>query len=782
MAAPGASDKKLDFDTEWAKATSQFDIILNALETGQGITGKEWIATYYVVFSLAIAQNEGKIYDELAKVFREFVDKQSKQIFEKKTNADAMLKEYLRLFGNFTRTATSVSKICKYLERYWIPNHNGRLTENKIEIRSIYPLSLIMWREHCFAPIKDKLIPALLGLLDKDRAGDKQDKTLLRNMVQSYVEYDAVGPTEGQQFYEKEFECRYIHHLKEFYASESSNFLQQNGVSLYLMKAESRIEEEKVNSEYLGLYLNSSEPKIKKAIDEVLIEKHMDIIQQDFLRMLKEDKNEDMRRLYFLLSRVADGLPSSANTMQAYLTENGSKIVQEQKERDLKDSLAFAVPFVKSLMLFYEKYSGLVSSCFSNNPLFKTALDKAFRDILNQESGKFNIPRLLNFFIDNVVKGKEKDYTTEDEIDDILQKLVNLFSYLQDKDEFFEYFRKALCKRLLSKGKQYNENAEKSFLSKLKAQSGDAAIRKLQGMFTDVQDESINEGKNKFEEHNGGTSKVDSIDFEVHVLNDSHWPITATQKFPLLLASNLFNCQKKFQQYYDSSSEKRKLQWLYNYGTVTLAARFTNSKVPVQLILTPLQASIMVCFNASPKLTFEELLTQLWPTQPARSILTTSQNSNQVHDMSLEEILKFAISPLVYFKYKILQKEHDADPKKENIKNDDVFILRDRIPAKKLPRKIAFPPGSAKQTQREADQDHEYVMKQREFEIEAAMVRVMKARNRLEWNKVQVEVINILQSRFTPDAKQLKKRLESLIDRKYMERDENDPKVIVYIS
>lgn len=163
--------------------------------------------------------------------------------------------------------------------------------------------------------------------------------------------------------------------------------------------------------------------------------------------------------------------------------------------------------------------------------------------------------------------------------------------------------------------------------------------------------------------------------------------------------------------------------------------------------------------------------------------------------MSLEEILRFAIQPLVYFKYKVLQKQNDPDPKKESIKKTDVFILREKIPAKKLPRKIQFPPGSAKQTQKEANQvfalialilmfcqDHELVMKQREFEIEAAMVRVMKARNRLDWNQLQVEVINILKNRFAPDAKMLKKRLESLIDRKFFERDENDPKILIYIS
>jgi hypothetical protein len=64
-------------------------------------------------------------------------------------------------------------------------------------------LALVIWRQHCFEPIKDKLIPSLLNLLDADRRGQKQDKTLIRNMVSSYIEYDKVAAGEGQQFYEK---------------------------------------------------------------------------------------------------------------------------------------------------------------------------------------------------------------------------------------------------------------------------------------------------------------------------------------------------------------------------------------------------------------------------------------------------------------------------------------------------------------------------------------------------------------------------------------------------
>ena len=94
--------------------------------------------------------------------------------------------------------------------------------------------------------------------------------------------------------------------------------------------------------------------------------------------MLREHKEEDMRRLYFLLSRVPNGLPNTSDTFQVYLIDCGTKIVAEQKARDIKEAFANGIPFVKKLMEFYEKYFKLVAGCFSGNPLFKSALDKVF--------------------------------------------------------------------------------------------------------------------------------------------------------------------------------------------------------------------------------------------------------------------------------------------------------------------------------------------------------------------------------------------------------------------
>jgi len=68
------------------------------------------------------------------------------------------------------------------------------------------------------------------------------------------------------------------------------------------------------------------------------------------------------------------------------------------------------------------------------------------------------------------------------------------------------------------------------------------------------------------------------------------------------------------------------------------------------------------------------------------------------------------------------------------------------------------------------------------FRVEAAIVRIMKARKALNHNDLIAEVTRQLQARFSATPQFIKKRIESLIEREYLERDEADRRKYNYLA
>ena len=74
------------------------------------------------------------------------------------------------------------------------------------------------------------------------------------------------------------------------------------------------------------------------------------------------------------------------------------------------------------------------------------------------------------------------------------------------------------------------------------------------------------------------------------------------------------------------------------------------------------------------------------------------------------------------------------------------------------------------------------VEEDRKPQIEAAIVRIMKARRVLDHNSVVAEVTRQLSPRFLPNPVVIKKRIESLIEREFLERDQSDCKLYRYLA
>ena len=97
-------------------------------------------------------------------------------------------------------------------------------------------------------------------------------------------------------------------------------------------------------------------------------------------------------------------------------------------------------------------------------------------------------------------------------------------------------------------------------------------------------------------------------------------------------------------------------------------------------------------------------------------------------------------------------------------------------------RRIKIPMIAAKITQEEKDSTRATVDEDRKHAIEAAIVRIMKTRKSLEHQKLILEASTQLMRHFKPDPKQIKKRIEDLIAREYLERDTNNPNLYKYLA
>lgn len=85
-----------------------------------------------------------------------------------------------------------------------------------------------------------------------------------------------------------------------------------------------------------------------------------------------------------------------------------------------------------------------------------------------------------------------------------------------------------------------------------------------------------------------------------------------------------------------------------------------------------------------------------------------------------------------------------------------------------------------KETQEENINTTERVFQDRQYQIDAAIVRIMKTRKTLSHTLLVSELYN--QLKFPVKPTDLKKRIESLIERDYMERDKEVPNQYHYVA
>uniref|UniRef100_A0A673WBU5 Cullin 4B n=1 Tax=Salmo trutta TaxID=8032 RepID=A0A673WBU5_SALTR len=552
---------------------------------------------------------------------------------------------------------------------------------------SIWDMGLELFRFYIISDMKvqSKTIYGILLLIERERSGETIDRSLLRSLLSMLSDL---------QIYQDSFEQRFLEETNRLYAAEGQRLMQEREVPEYLHHVNKRLEEE---ADRVITYLDQSTQKpLIATVEKQLLGEHLtSTLQKGLNHLLDENRIQDLCLLYQLFSRVRGGVLVLLQHWIEYIKAFGSTIViNPEKDKTM----------VQELLDFKDKVDHIIDICFIKNEKFVNAMKEAFETFINKRPNK--PAELIAKHVDSKLRAGNKE-ATDEELEKMLDKIMIIFRFIYGKDVFEAFYKKDLAKRLLV-GKSASVDAEKSMLSKLKHECGAAFTSKLEGMFKDME-----LSKDIMVQFKQCQNIPGNIELTVNILTMGYWPTYIPME--VHLPAEMVRLQEIFKTFYLGKHSGRKLQWQSTLGHCVLKAEFKEGRKELQVSL--FQTLVLLMFNEGEEFTLEEI-----------------KLATGIEDGELRRTLQ----SLACGKARVIHKV----PKSKDVEDGDKFSCNDDFKHKLF--RIKINQIQMKETVEEQASTTERVYQDRQYQIDAAIVRIMKMRKTLSHNLLVSEVYNQL--------------------------------------
>lgn len=732
----------IKFEAGWNKIKIQGiqkleRMIQDGLDNTISFTNKEYMELYTTIYQMCIQKAPHcytpQLYEEYGNSIQNYLSTVAFPAIKEKKGV-SLITELVRRWTDHKIMKKWLCDFFRYLDRFYVNRHNKNpLQEVCVE----------QFRRLVFEEIKGRSTVALLEQVRRDRAGEEVDRDLLRDCIEIYIEMGSSRPQQARHYiYSQEFEAPFIAATQEFYTVEVAEWVASDSCPEYLSKAEVRFEQERKR---LTHYLHtSSEQKLMNTLYDVLLVQHQSTIlgkNTGVKHMLEQNSEADLSRMFQLYSWCPESLPPIASSVKDYISHVGNAITDQTNEQKNNQN------YIQELMSLHEKYYAVVQGCFKGHSIFHKALQSAFESVINRGTAHATTAELLADYTDVVLK-KGGMRSTETQLQTTLDNVVRLFAYLTDKDMFSEFYRKLLSKRLLLQ-RSASKDAENSMIGKLKLRCGAQFTSKMEGMINDMRGAEDHEtGYRAFCTQRAFDTR--GCDFAVQTLTSGFWPTYKAEemKLPLGMAEHV----QSFEAYYATKTNNRRLAWVHKMGVVTIQGNFLKRRC--DLVVSAIQATVLVLFNDSEEISIDSIIKMT----------------------GLEaEVIKGQLKSLASGQFKVLKKKP-----KDGYRTDHVIsVNKDFTHAQ---RRVRIPNAVQRTNKKERATATQTVLEDRRHSIEASIVRVMKTRKELEHVKLVAEVSQHLMQYFKPDPREIKRRIEDLIIREYLARDEERSNVYMYLA
>ncbi|KAL0477261.1 cullin C [Acrasis kona] len=719
-----------------------------------------------------------KYGEKLYQAVQTTIERHTKGISEnvKKEKDDTFLEKLLKVWEKYRKSASIIRDIMLFLDEQWVERHS---THDK-KILTVFEQGIYIFRMEVLIKLTDRVQRLMLFIIQRERdGGEKADKFLLRNLTQMMVEI------EKEKVYIPVFETKFLSESHVYYKKEAQRIFDSSTAPVYLRTIQQRLKEETDRAE--RCFDPDTRAKIEKVVKDEMIEAYKDTVVSKegsgVLVMLQNKEEDQLRLVYDVLSLVEGALQPTIEIFCQYVTKQGFQIVQEDDKSlsDLNNKDRNYISLVNQVIELRVYYDNLLLKAFSTvakgnrirDQDFSKAIKEAFDNVVNQNK---RFPEYLSLLLDTKLK-KGKQAVEDEQLDTFFDQVIMVFRHVREKDIFERYYKEHLAQRLLEE-RSASDDAEKLFLTKLKADFGYQFTAKLEGMFKDmkISKDLMDEWKH-FADQLKEADKP-PVDMTVQVLTHGYWPVSSAARCeypdPALSRST-----EIFSKFYLSKHSGRKLTWQNNMGTCSMIANGYLSKF--EFTVSTYQMAILMLFNENEELSMNAIqdATKISPSDLKKNLLYLCKPADD--DVKTKKFSKLITARAGGAAASSAVDEDDGkEKKKTTINKDTIFKPNDKFKSKKLRMKL-LPPVVREDEEKKSETDQQ-IEEERKWVVDAVIVRIMKARRFLKHSELILEVTNQLHNRFMPKPQLIKQRVENLIEREYLAREDNDRTNYKYLA
>lgn len=689
-------------------------------------TGKEEL--YRAVEDLCLHKLSNKIYEKLRIECEAYINEKVDSLCGHSSDHWLFLELCDNIWRDHCEHMITIRNIFLYLDRSYAVQTPGVLP--------LWDMGLSLYRARLKTrpDVEMSAVIAILAVINEERLGCAVDRGLLRRILRMFSTLE---------IYRESFEVPYIEDSRRFFTNEGNRIVENMDAAQFLAHVEHRLNQA---NDMVASYLDvATKHPLIESIETCLLAPHaIHIVEKGAPLLLEENRQSDLKRMIQLLERV-NCTESLRVVWNSFIRLVGGGIVSdEQKDKTM----------VEELLAFMDRLDDILRNAFSMQDIFKTSMKSAMEHVV---SSRPRAPaELLAKFVDKKMRGERG--VSDTEVEAVLDKVMTLFQRLQAKDMFEAFYKKSLAKRLLL-GKSANYDLEKSMLSKLKTECGANFTGKMEGMFADVE---LSKGvMNQFSVWAQSapntvtavppTGSPRSLEASYQVLTTGFWPSYPTLE--VTVPAEIQAHQDQFSQYYASKYQGRRLLWQHSLGRCVVIGRFPKGRKELELSF--FQTIILLCFNKHDRLS-----------------LTQIKEYTKLEGGELTRTLQSLACGVIGLR--VLTKS----PKGKDVADTDEFSYNSDFTNKLF--RIKINTIQLKDTVEEAEKTHDEVFRDRQYQVDAAIVRIMKARKQLTHNTLMAELMS--QLRFPVRPADLKKRIESLIEREFLDRHREESSTYIYLA